>query len=78
MLSEKLQVGQVIELRERGNGFEFAVVQPGEPGHEVLEVGPEYVVIKGDDNTAWVRYPAYLLRPREATPPAPPPATAAA
>jgi hypothetical protein len=64
MGSQKLQVGQLIELREYSHGFEYAVLPPGGAGQEVLEVGPDYVVVKGEDPVTWVRYPCYLLRER--------------
>jgi hypothetical protein len=70
MVAGNLEVGQLIELREQGHGFEYTVVPPGGVGQEVLEVGPDFVVVKGDEAVAWVRYPVYLLHPKVGNPPA--------
>jgi len=75
MVPQNLQVGQLIELKELSHGFEFAVAPPEGPGQEVLEVGSDYIVVKGDESVAWVRYPSYLLRAKVI---APPPAAASA
>jgi hypothetical protein len=65
-----LQVGQFIELKEAGHAFECTVVPPDGSGQEILEVGKDFVVLKGDETVSWVRYPLYMLRFRETTPPA--------
>jgi hypothetical protein len=69
MVSQKLQVGQFVELKEWGHGFECTIVPPGGTGHEIMEVGSDYIVVKGDETVAWVRYPIYMLRFRETPPP---------
>lgn len=69
MVPHKLQVGQLVEMKEYSHGFECVLVAPGETGQEILEVGHDYIVVKGNDLVAWVRYPCYLLRFKEAAPP---------
>jgi hypothetical protein len=61
MNAEKIKVGDRLLLREHGHGFKYAVLPPGVEGQEVIEVGSDFVLLRGADGADWVRYPAFLL-----------------
>lgn len=61
MKPEKIKVGDRLLLKEHGHGFEYAVLPPGVEGQEVIEVGSDFVLLRGTDGADRVRYPAFLL-----------------
>jgi hypothetical protein len=64
-----IRVGQHLSLRE-GTGLclEFTILPPGEPGREVLEVGEDHVVLRGEGPATRSRYAKYLLKPSDPGP----------
>ncbi len=58
----KIRVGDRLLLKEHGHGFVYAVLPPGaDGGQEVLEVGRDLVVLRGEGGSDQARYPAFLL-----------------
>jgi len=55
-----LQVGQTVHVEELDYGFRLTVLDPSQPGHSVLAVEPEYVLLGLGDGT--LRVPTYLIK----------------
>ena len=46
---DALQVGQTVHVEELDYGFRLTVLDPSQPGHAVLAVEPEYVLLGLDE-----------------------------
>ncbi len=68
-IERQLHVGQTVSLREQPFGYQVAPATPEEPGTEVAEVGPDYVVFDNAAAGVKTRIPVHLLS--LAAPPAP-------
>jgi hypothetical protein len=73
-----LQVGQTVAVREHQSfGVVVAVLPEGEPGHQVVEVGSDCLVLADSGTGTRTRLPWYLVSLEPQAPPRPPQAFAA-
>jgi hypothetical protein len=65
-IGKHLQVGQVVQVEELVSGYRLTPVSPDTPGHTVVDVGIDFVVL--DDASAQVRtrIPGHLIKPAQA------------
>ena len=56
----QLQVGQTVALENAKFGCRIAVLEPGSPGHRVVAVGPDHVVL-AEASGVTTRIPMYLI-----------------
>jgi hypothetical protein len=61
MTDVKVRPGDHVLLLEAGFGYEYRILPDGENDREVLEVGLDYVVLRGEGDVLTIRIPAYLL-----------------
>ena len=68
-VSRQLQVGQTVALEELTFGFRVTVLEPGQPGQQVVEIATDYIVL--DDPAAGVRrrLPTYTIKAVAVPPP---------
>lgn len=60
-MGKGLQVGQTVRLDERACGYHVAVLPPGEPGLQVVELGPEHAVFEDAAAGVQTHLPLYLV-----------------
>jgi hypothetical protein len=61
MTDVKVRPGNHVLLQEAGFGYEYRILPDGKNGREVVEVGLDYVVLRGEGDVLTIRIPAYLL-----------------
>jgi hypothetical protein len=56
-----LRVGQAVTLAEGSWGWRLTAQPAGRPGHQVVAVGADHVVLADPDTGATTRLPLYLI-----------------
>jgi hypothetical protein len=56
-----LRAGQAVALAQGSWGWRLAALAPGRPGHQVLAVEAEHVVLADPDTGTTTRLPLYLV-----------------
>jgi hypothetical protein len=56
-----LHVGLTVEVQSLDSGFRFNVLGPSQPGHTVVTVGSDFVVLTDADGGS-LRIPLYLIK----------------
>jgi hypothetical protein len=60
--AEAFRVGQTVGVREHPTfGIVVTFLADGEPGQQVVEVGPEHIVVEAPGTGGRTRLPRYLL-----------------
>lgn len=68
-LTNQIQLGQTVHLRELEHGFEVLPQAGDQPAQKVIEVGPWHVVFDNESEGIQTRVPSHLLK-FQLTPPA--------
>ena len=62
-VSRQVQIGQTVRLEELAWGYRITPVSPEQAGHQVVDIGVDFLVL--DDAAAGVklRIPGHLIKP---------------
>jgi hypothetical protein len=62
-IARHLNVGQMVRLDELAWGYQVTLVPPEGPGHRVVAVGNDFVVLEDETAGVKVRIPGHLIKP---------------
>lgn len=61
-LTNQVQVGQTVQLRELEHGFEVLPQAADQPAQKVIELGPWHIVFDNESDGIRTRVPSHLLK----------------
>jgi hypothetical protein len=70
-IGKLVQVGQTVRLEELAFGFRITVLAADEPGHKIVEIGQDYLVVEDEAAAVRTRIPVFSVKVVTPTPPVP-------